>query len=676
MNVNDYKKRSKIENMSNTEHLEIDNKERKSSTRKLPIVESKKEPRKKSMQKSLSSSSVNKKQITNRPSITKLAPGEPTPLLKKNSSKSISSKTLAYSSTNSISNRTLRKETSKNPVQMTLNENSSTNKLTIRSKSFSRNNNMHRSKSGVISFVELRNDKSRPDEIANELTITNSGNQNWMENEQASLIEALKSDPNFQKLAKHLAKPPLIGKNKLPDTLIPEFIVRLKENQVPLKTQMLFALLSKEEICNLIKTTLTNVINSGKKTIVLNPKTEAKVNKIIDDFYMAVVTNLPSRVIGETIFLNNRKFEPGAQIGAGGFGKIYVGEFPDETLGVFKKMIADEHTTDTEKSAKFAEGVREVSCHIAAAGPKGHKNILGLSGAIQSDGLLSIGLEYAPYRDVANLLDILPKAKLPEEIEQQIYMWVFENSVAGVNHMHKEGVMHMDIKPHNILLGEGATPKICDFGASHIGLECILSRSNVDNPRWLAPEIALQWERQVEEKKRNDAPFLKKYGEILDEFNNYETADGKPEDPAAMEARKSEMRKRHRENDREKNRVPLTTKIHITEKADVWGLGIILYTMVYGAEPPQFSGPENAKNLENLAHYAENSEDRIIPDPGTPVDYLINSMLHPDPQQRPELSQVLKELKAMRLNREDSMPIKDLKNIIMKITSSPPDDQE
>ena len=60
----------------------------------------------------------------------------------------------------------------------------------------------------------------------------------------------------------------------------------------------------------------------------------------------------------------------------------------------------------------------------------------------------------------------------------------------GVLAAHKAGVIHGDLKPENIVIGDGGVAKITDFGTAQIGPRLAPSLSPpVDNPRSLAPEV-------------------------------------------------------------------------------------------------------------------------------------------------------------------------------------------
>jgi len=53
-------------------------------------------------------------------------------------------------------------------------------------------------------------------------------------------------------------------------------------------------------------------------------------------------------------------------------------------------------------------------------------------------------------------------SKLSEDIRHQV--WIDVSS--GLEYIHAQNILHLDIKPQNILLGYGGQAKICDFGFS------------------------------------------------------------------------------------------------------------------------------------------------------------------------------------------------------------------
>jgi len=63
---------------------------------------------------------------------------------------------------------------------------------------------------------------------------------------------------------------------------------------------------------------------------------------------------------------------------------------------------------------------------------------------------------------------------------------VFEKVAAGLVHMHKQGVIHADLKPNNLMLGKGTNVKIIDFGLAHIKGEPKMRVQGT--PEFIAPE--------------------------------------------------------------------------------------------------------------------------------------------------------------------------------------------
>jgi serine/threonine protein kinase len=67
-------------------------------------------------------------------------------------------------------------------------------------------------------------------------------------------------------------------------------------------------------------------------------------------------------------------------------------------------------------------------------------------------------IEYVP-GETLDEADIMKPARM---------LRVFERIADGLTHMHKQGVIHADLKPNNLILGAGTKVKVLDFGLSWI----------------------------------------------------------------------------------------------------------------------------------------------------------------------------------------------------------------
>jgi len=61
----------------------------------------------------------------------------------------------------------------------------------------------------------------------------------------------------------------------------------------------------------------------------------------------------------------------------------------------------------------------------------------------------------------------------------------------GLKHIHECGIVHRDIKPENVLLAEGGTAKITDFGISALLTDHAAMTRRCGSPGYAAPEIVL-----------------------------------------------------------------------------------------------------------------------------------------------------------------------------------------
>lgn len=88
-----------------------------------------------------------------------------------------------------------------------------------------------------------------------------------------------------------------------------------------------------------------------------------------------------------------------------------------------------------------------------------HPNIVLMLGAITTPPQLCLVMELVKE---GSLFDLLHKRKtvLGEADRRRIALQI----IGVVSYLHKLGVVHRDIKSHNILLDRSYTVKLCDFG--------------------------------------------------------------------------------------------------------------------------------------------------------------------------------------------------------------------
>jgi serine/threonine-protein kinase len=161
-------------------------------------------------------------------------------------------------------------------------------------------------------------------------------------------------------------------------------------------------------------------------------------------------------------------------------GTVYLAE--DRILGrqvaVKEIAIAPDAGEDL-----LTEQRRRFEVELKAAGKLQHPNIATVFDGFEVDGAYCIAMELVPGKSLAQRLWtrlLLPPqevAKLAAEI------------AAGLDHAHRHGVIHRDVKPGNILFSDDGTAKITDFGIAKLASE-ELTRTGVTlgTPTYMSPE--------------------------------------------------------------------------------------------------------------------------------------------------------------------------------------------
>ena len=182
--------------------------------------------------------------------------------------------------------------------------------------------------------------------------------------------------------------------------------------------------------------------------------------------------------MGETI-LGNR-YEIIRKIGDGGMAFVY--EAKDRLLNrvVAVKVLRPEFVDDEEFLAKFkreAEAVANIS----------HPNIVNVYD-VGCDGKVNyIVMEYI---DGQNLKEII---KTEGTLDEYTALDITKQIAKALGAAHKKGVIHRDIKPHNILISsEGRNVKVADFGIAKAATNSTMTNigSIIGSVHYFSPEQA------------------------------------------------------------------------------------------------------------------------------------------------------------------------------------------
>jgi len=145
------------------------------------------------------------------------------------------------------------------------------------------------------------------------------------------------------------------------------------------------------------------------------------------------------------------------RLGEGGMGQVFKARHQNLGRVVAVKLIRKERLADASAVRRFEREIRAVA-HV------NHPNIVRAFDADECDGSHLLVMEYVEGGcDLARLVKLrgpLPVAEACAFIRQ---------AAVGLQHAHERGLVHRDIKPHNLLLGaDGKTVKILDMGLARV----------------------------------------------------------------------------------------------------------------------------------------------------------------------------------------------------------------
>ncbi|KAL3645665.1 hypothetical protein CASFOL_010845 [Castilleja foliolosa] len=173
------------------------------------------------------------------------------------------------------------------------------------------------------------------------------------------------------------------------------------------------------------------------------------------------------------------------KLGEGGYGIVYKGKLSNE-INVAVKVLHN-------SKGNGEDFVNEVS----TIGRIHHVNVVRLVGFCADGFRRALVYEFLPNDSLENFIFQSSGSKKKPQ-SWQILRDIALGISKGIEYLHEgcdQQILHLDIKPHNILLDQNFNPKICDFGMAKL---CAKEQSGVTMTAargtmgYIAPEVLLR----------------------------------------------------------------------------------------------------------------------------------------------------------------------------------------
>ncbi|ONM36852.1 probable LRR receptor-like serine/threonine-protein kinase At1g06840 isoform X1 [Zea mays] len=182
-----------------------------------------------------------------------------------------------------------------------------------------------------------------------------------------------------------------------------------------------------------------------------------------------------------------RDFDISAQVGQGGYGKVYRGNLADGTTVAIKRAHEDS-----------LQGSKEFCTEIELLSRLHHRNLVSLVGYCDEEDEQMLVYEFMPNGTLRDHLSA--KTERPLSFGQRVHIAL--GAAKGLLYLHTEAnppIFHRDVKASNILLDSKFVAKVADFGLSRLApvpdiegtLPAHISTVVKGTPGYLDPEYFL-----------------------------------------------------------------------------------------------------------------------------------------------------------------------------------------
>jgi serine/threonine protein kinase len=165
------------------------------------------------------------------------------------------------------------------------------------------------------------------------------------------------------------------------------------------------------------------------------------------------------------------KYEIIRSLGSGGFGSVFLAK--DTWLDI-KVALKVPH----KQSVELYKLLKEPRLQAAL----NHPNIVRMISAEKEKNVFFMVMEYVKGRTLERILE---KEKILDCEQAMDYV---RQVACGIDHAHKNRIIHRDLRPSNIMVSEDATVKITDFGTSAWLNSVPYATTRIGSPPYMAPE--------------------------------------------------------------------------------------------------------------------------------------------------------------------------------------------
>ena len=168
-------------------------------------------------------------------------------------------------------------------------------------------------------------------------------------------------------------------------------------------------------------------------------------------------------------------------LGSGGMAEVYLAHDGVLDRDVALKVMSGRYASDEEFVERFK---REAQSAAALS----HPNIVSIyDRGEDTDGTYYIAMEYLPGGTLKD--HIVRRGALPARTAAEVALQIAE----ALQVAHRSGVVHRDIKPHNILITDSGDVKVTDFGIARAASSSTMTKTGsiLGTAHYISPEQAM-----------------------------------------------------------------------------------------------------------------------------------------------------------------------------------------